>query len=87
MIDLLIEGPAVSQLDLVVGTSDGLLWAVRGDDGSTLRHWPVRTGGRIVSPALLLTLARAPSELWRTLVAPGADGAEDDASPGGGVFA
>eukprot|EP01059_Diplonema_ambulator_P030642 TRINITY_DN532_c2_g1_i4.p1 TRINITY_DN532_c2_g1~~TRINITY_DN532_c2_g1_i4.p1 ORF type:complete len:401 (+),score=117.53 TRINITY_DN532_c2_g1_i4:1206-2408(+) len=44
------------QLDLVVGTSTGHVWAVNGMTGEPLRDFPVKTNGSIFAPALLVNL-------------------------------
>eukprot|EP00668_Euglena_longa_P003228 GGOE01003776.1.p1 GENE.GGOE01003776.1~~GGOE01003776.1.p1 ORF type:complete len:951 (+),score=255.61 GGOE01003776.1:33-2885(+) len=43
-------------LDIVVGTSTGHVWALLGKTGDTLDNFPVKTGGPIYSPALLINL-------------------------------
>eukprot|EP01012_Entosiphon_sulcatum_P025518 TRINITY_DN3084_c0_g1_i1.p1 TRINITY_DN3084_c0_g1~~TRINITY_DN3084_c0_g1_i1.p1 ORF type:complete len:983 (-),score=210.38 TRINITY_DN3084_c0_g1_i1:28-2955(-) len=44
------------ELDVVIGTSTGHVWALRGPSGEVLPHFPVRTGGAIYAPALLINL-------------------------------
>lgn len=44
------------ELDIVIGTSTGHVWALRGPTGEVLPHFPVRTGGAIYAPALLINL-------------------------------
>lgn len=46
------------QMDVVFGTSAGLVYALDGSSGATLPHFPIVTGGTIVAPVLLLDLAR-----------------------------
>eukprot|EP01080_Neovahlkampfia_damariscottae_P010387 gene10387-2916_t len=43
-------------LDIVIGTSTGHIWAVRGTDGEVLQHFPVRTNGAISASPLLLNM-------------------------------
>ncbi|WIA09420.1 hypothetical protein OEZ85_008825 [Tetradesmus obliquus] len=45
-------------LDIVFGTADGKLHAVRGTDGQPLQGFPFQTGGRIQAPATITQLAR-----------------------------
>lgn len=57
-------------LEIVVGTSTGHIWAVRGTDGGTIKHFPVRTGGPIYAPALIaeLNTTLASSSVFATLI-------------------
>lgn len=41
-------------LEIVCGTSSGDVIALRGKDGSSMPHFPVRTGERIISPVGIL---------------------------------
>lgn len=43
-------------LDLVFGTSAGLIYALHGTNGTIHRNFPVKTNGPIVAPALLINL-------------------------------
>eukprot|EP00808_Paulinella_micropora_P029977 g51366.t1 len=48
------------KLDVVVGTLAGTVWALHGQTGKPLTHFPVKTGGRLLSP---ITLADLSSQL------------------------
>jgi hypothetical protein len=45
-------------LDIVFGTADGRVHAVRGTDGQPLQGFPFQTGGRIQAPATITQLTR-----------------------------
>ncbi|EFC44640.1 predicted protein [Naegleria gruberi] len=63
------------KLDLVVGTSTGHIWAVSGETGKVLPHFPVKTGSSIYSPALLIDLSNGTrSDNSLDIVLPSFDG-------------
>lgn len=45
------------QLDVVAVTDNGDLWAVDGKTGNTLAPFPIRTGGVIHTPPLVVDLS------------------------------
>jgi len=56
-----VDGNGV--LDLVVGTTEGHLWALRGDNGVPVPFFPVKLKGRVQSQALLISLNDRSSSL------------------------
>eukprot|EP00741_Cyanophora_paradoxa_P017524 tig00020996_g16928.t1 len=66
-----VDGDGV--LDVVVGTDSGVLWAMSGDDGRDLPHFPLRTEDRILAPAALLRLGAAAGPGYHVVV-PSFDG-------------
>ena len=46
-------------LDIVFGTTTGYLWALKGSSGKVFKHFPFRTGKKIVSPVVLSNLKNA----------------------------
>lgn len=49
-----VDGDGV--LDVVLPTTAGSVWALRGDTGAPLPHFPVRAGARTMAPVLLVNL-------------------------------
>ncbi len=45
------------QLDVVVNSNEGHVWALRGDTGAVLKHFPLKTQGRLYAPIMLTRLA------------------------------
>jgi len=47
-------------LDVVVATVSGHVWVMDGRTGESLKYFPLRTEGRIITPVLLLNLSPGP---------------------------
>eukprot|EP00879_Flechtneria_rotunda_P003998 GHRR01004239.1.p1 GENE.GHRR01004239.1~~GHRR01004239.1.p1 ORF type:complete len:449 (+),score=111.00 GHRR01004239.1:366-1712(+) len=46
-------------LEIVFGTADGRVHAVRGTDGNSISHFPFQTAGRIQAPATMTNLVKS----------------------------
>lgn len=48
--------------DIVVPTTSGSIYVLKGQDGSHVGPYPFRTHGRVMSPALLVDLSKRGAE-------------------------
>jgi hypothetical protein len=62
------------RMEVVFGTTLGLLYALRGSDGSVLPHFPIVTGGSVVAPVLLVNVGGLLVNKGLHLVVPSHDG-------------
>lgn len=44
------------QMDVLIGTVTGHVWALRGKNGDVLPHFPVKTNGKIIAPLTITNL-------------------------------
>ncbi|BBM96733.1 hypothetical protein MPTK1_1g00230 [Marchantia polymorpha subsp. ruderalis] len=65
---LISQGPTVGDVDgdghtdIVVPTTSGSIYVLKGQDGSHVGPYPFRTHGRVMSPALLVDLSKRGAE-------------------------
>ncbi|CCW71639.1 unnamed protein product [Phytomonas sp. Hart1] len=67
-----INGDGV--IDVVFGTTAGLIYALDGRDGHVLNHFPITTGGPIISPVLLMNVKQRDSQGGLHVIVPSHDG-------------
>eukprot|EP00286_Rhodomonas_abbreviata_P023316 CAMPEP_0181304224 /NCGR_PEP_ID=MMETSP1101-20121128/9026_1 /TAXON_ID=46948 /ORGANISM="Rhodomonas abbreviata, Strain Caron Lab Isolate" /LENGTH=1213 /DNA_ID=CAMNT_0023409947 /DNA_START=10 /DNA_END=3651 /DNA_ORIENTATION=- len=71
------QGPTIGDVDndgvvdVVIATTSGHLWALNGKTGKPLKNFPVKAGGSIMSPPLIL---RFPTGQGKQIVVPAHDG-------------
>lgn len=71
------QGPTLGDInndgivDVVVATTNGHLWALNGKTGEVLKNFPVKAGGSIMAPPLIL---KFPSGIGKSIVVPAHDG-------------
>ncbi|CCW65810.1 unnamed protein product [Phytomonas sp. EM1] len=61
-------------MDVVFGTTEGLIYALDGRDGHVLNHFPVVTEGPIISPVLLMNVKQGDVRGGLHVIAPSHDG-------------